>query len=211
MEKLGKLIFNQCNEIIGIETQQSDGFGEGYIFKDMTAFHNKKGVCYIDEYSADDYTKYLENGGKPLTEDDFINEGFGIDYKTAIHLIKEELDDLELLYNEFICSYIAQSIIESAEYAHFSSYFMMIDDFEDWIISIVSDYYKIGSKCKWNDVCIDDYTESDRILAQNTIYIISKINNSENGTINNIDDIFLLCEENGMGEVECNFNEIELI
>lgn len=207
-EKLGKIIYDDNNMIIAIESEQSNGFGDGYIFKDMEAFHNKKGICYMSEQDIIDFDNDI-NG--PITEQELINNGFAIDYNTAIDLTTEYLRYYDLPTNTFICEYIAQYILENAEWASFGTYLHeKYECIEEWINEIIKEKIKIGAKCKWNDPSIDDYPIEDRKDVENTIYTIALINNEENNIYESIDDIFLLVSECG-GEVECTINEIEII
>lgn len=69
-----------------------DQTGQGYVFKDLNAIKNKKGVCYIAEcgFEVDDYDE--TNGTLLLTPDntwEHINAGAVVTYDSAEQQVKD--------------------------------------------------------------------------------------------------------------------------
>lgn len=137
-EKLGKIIYDDNHNVIAIESEQSNGLGEGYIFKDMEAFHNKKGLCYMSEQDIIDY----DDDCPPVCTEEELIENYGIDYNMAIKLVKEVLEYEGLPIHNFICEHIAQSILENAEWASFSTYLNQIENLDEWVDEIIANSNK---------------------------------------------------------------------
>ena len=129
-EKYGELIIE--NGIVkDVLTECSEN---GQIYKDMEKFHNKKGVCYISEYGIEEFDEKINNGEK-LTEQDIIELGIGVDYRTCLSLVDNRLRDCGIRTENAVLEIIAESILSICDWQYFDT--ALIDQdveyLEEWV------------------------------------------------------------------------------
>ena len=122
---------------------EGDYTGEGWIFKDMEAFHTGEGICYVSEYGlnaiedelTDLETRY-ENG--TMTDEEYrlereriIIEGAET-RQTIIDQVREAFGDDYLMTNEQLL-YFAEDVLQLAEWAYITTYLAENFEIEDCI------------------------------------------------------------------------------
>jgi hypothetical protein len=129
-EKYGKLIIENGF----VKEIESDYSGNGYIFKDMENFYNKKGICYVSEYGLEEFEDAIDEG-KTLTEQDIINLCFGVDYRSCLDIVDNHLRDYGIRTENAILERIAESILCSCDWQYFDTELVdqYIDDLEEWV------------------------------------------------------------------------------
>ena len=129
-EKYGELIIEN-GVVKDVLTECSEN---GQIYKDMEKFHNKKGVCYISEYGIEEFEDAI-NEGKTLTEQDIIELGIGVDYKTCLSLVDNRLRDCGIRTENVVLETIAESLLSNCNWQYFDT--MLIDQdiesLEEWV------------------------------------------------------------------------------
>ena len=129
-EKYGELIIEN-GVVKDVLTEYSEN---GQIYKDMEKFYNKKGVCYISEYGVEEFDDAIEEG-KTLTEQDIIELGIGVDYKTCLSLVDNRLRDCGIRTENAVLEIIAESILSICDWQYFDT--ALIDQdaeyLEEWV------------------------------------------------------------------------------
>lgn len=129
-EKYGKIIIENGF----VKEIESDYSGNGYIFKDMENFHNKKGICYISEYGLEEFEDAIDEGER-LTIQDIIDCDFGVDYRSCIEKVDNHLRDYGIRTENAVLERIAESILCSCDWQYFDTELdqQNIDDLEEWV------------------------------------------------------------------------------
>ena len=129
-EKYGELIIE--NGIVkDVLTEHSEN---GQIYKDMEKFHNKKGVCYISECGVEEFDDAIEEG-KTLTEQDIIELGIGVDYRTCLSLVDNRLRDYGIRTENAVLETIAETLLSNCDWQYFDTELIEqdIESLEEWV------------------------------------------------------------------------------
>lgn len=129
-EKYGELIIEN-GVVKDVLTECSEN---GQIYKDMEKFHNKNGVCYISEYGIEEFDEKI-NEGKTLTEQDIIELGIGVDYRTCLSLVDNQLRDYGIRTENAVLEIIAESILSICDWQYFDTALIDqdIEYLEEWV------------------------------------------------------------------------------
>ena len=129
-EKYGELIIEN-GVVKDVLTECSEN---GQIYKDMEKFHNRKGVCYISEYGIEEFDEKLDEG-KTLTEQDIIDLGIGVDYRTCIEMVDNHLREYGIRTENAVLGTITESLLDDCDWQYFDTMLMDqdIESLEEWV------------------------------------------------------------------------------
>lgn len=117
--------------------------GEGFVYKDMDAFHTGKGICYISEYGLEDLQDKLvelkvRHNNQEMTDEEYLAERQAIlaecgeTRQTIIDQVRDAFGDDYLMTDEQV-EYFAQDVLELAEWAYIVTYLQENFDIDDCI------------------------------------------------------------------------------
>lgn len=112
--------------------------GEGYVYKDMDAFYNGEGICYISEYGLEDLHENLTDlqaryENSEMTDEEYrrerqdILDNCGETRQTIIDQVMDAFGD-DYLLTPKQAAYFAEDVLELAEWAYICTY--LAENFE---------------------------------------------------------------------------------
>ena len=117
--------------------------GEGSVYKDMDAFYNGEGICYISEYGLEDLHENLTDlearyENSEMTDDEYrrerqeILDNCGETRQTIIDQVMDAFGD-DYLLTPKQAAYFAEDVLELAEWAYICTYLAENYDIDDCI------------------------------------------------------------------------------
>lgn len=116
----GFKVYDDNDNLIGYE---GNNWGEGFIYKDYEAFHEKEGICYVCEFGFRDNTGFIS------VEDAEVH---GETHETIVQQVKDAWGEEYMLTDEQ-AEYFAENVLELAEWACIATYLAENFDLDDSI------------------------------------------------------------------------------
>lgn len=122
---------------------EGDYTGEGWVFKDMEAFHTGEGICYVSEYGLNAIEEELTDLQARYENGEFTDEEYRFERERVIlaggetrqTIIEQVMDafveDYMLTYEQVL--YFAEDVFQLAEWAYICTYLAENFDIEDCI------------------------------------------------------------------------------